>query len=276
MGMLIYDALVLTRVAAGAARRGNALSLGVPTLNFSEKSYRDAAKKAGIVCPPDTFSDHAEFFRMLGYEQVDALDISDYEGATITGDLNDPGLANAIGRGYDLIYDCGTLEHIFDAPTALRTIDTLTNTGGIVVHATPANGFMDHGFWQVSPDLFRSFYRARGFTVLTSALFVLGRQPVALPAEQNLYRNRGRQFIVENAPEAIAVFAARKVQQSEATAVQLQDYYGQMHQGHAGKISAEFFIGYGSPLRARIARQKVAGMLLGILQKIRTILRGRA
>ena len=72
------------------------LTLGVPTLNFpASEFFREAAARPECrhaVSPSGgTFSNYADFFRALGYARIDALDISDYEGANIIGDLNDSG-----------------------------------------------------------------------------------------------------------------------------------------------------------------------------------------
>jgi len=266
--MLIYDALVLARVAGEAPRRGRVLTLGVPKLNFADADYRRASGDQTA-----RFSDHLGFFRHLGFEEIDSLDISDYEGANILGDLNDATLVDRIAHRYDLIYDSGTLEHIFEAPTALRTLSQLVSLNGVIVHSLPTNGFVDHGFWQLSPDLFRSFYPAEGFTILTSALFVLGRYPFALLAEKNIYRTKGRPFIVDNVPEAMAVFAARKTKLVERAGIPLQDYYRQMHAGEVGGGTVQFFIEYGSARKAKFGRSKAATVMVPLLRTLRTVLR---
>ncbi|HWY61209.1 MAG TPA: hypothetical protein VNW15_04855 [Rhizomicrobium sp.] len=258
MGMLIYDALVLTRIASTARAKKNVLTLGVPTLNFSCSNYRSAAKKIGIDVKGDNFREYRGFFEMLGYEQIVSLDISNYEGAEILGDLNDPTIASRINAQYDLVYDSGTIEHIFEITVALRTIRTLVRLGGVVVHASPANGFMDHGFWQISPDLFRSFYRSSGFDILTSALFTLGDAPVAFPADENIYRMRGRGFIAQNMSEALVIFAASKATTIENDNLTMQDYYSRMHAAKTTIHHSEFFIPYGSAQRAQLLRYPFA------------------
>src|SRR4051812_44393764 len=122
MGLLTYDALVLAKTAAAIGRPGSILTLGVPTLNFRSDDfvrqlddYPELRQRA-----PEAwkFEDQAGFFSGLGFSEIDALDISDYEGANVIGDLNDPGLGKRVGKTYDVVYDSGTIEHIFDAPTA--------------------------------------------------------------------------------------------------------------------------------------------------------------
>lgn len=268
MGMLIYDALVLARVAKETLRKERVLTLGVPRLNFADADYRHASGDHTA-----NFSDHHGFFNHLGFEVVDSLDISNYEGANILGDLNDATLSDQITQRYDLIFDSGTLEHIFEAPTALRTLSELVAQGGAIVHSTPTNGFMDHGFWQVSPDAFRSFYPLEGFSILTSALFILGRFPMALAADKNIYRTRGRSFIAKNIPEAVLVFAARKVRVIERAAIPLQDYYRQMHEGEIGNATTQFFISYGSMPKAKIGRTIVGALIVQLLGILRSVFR---
>ncbi len=264
MGLLIYDALVLAKVIATIPDCKRVLTLGVPTLNFRAKDFvqhltgrPDLLQGVPI---PGEFDDHQGFFRGLGCERIESLDISGYEGANIIGDLNDPKLPEQIHQRYDLIYDSGTIEHIFDAPTALRSLAALVRVGGAVVHATPSNGFMDHGLWQVSPDLFRAFYRNAGFDILTSALFVFDDEPHAVRADINFYRMHGRKFVAEKFSEAIAVFAAVKRADVHSIRVRLQDYYQSMHDGGAADRASEFFVEFDGRRPRSLARGLIGRM----------------
>jgi hypothetical protein len=273
MGMNYYDALVLLEVAKRLPRKARVLTLGVPTLNFSPSQIAGELRKLDTDAQGTDFSSAAQFFRLLGFEEVDALDISDYEGANIVGDLNDPQLAERVGKRYDLVYDSGTIEHIFDVIGALRTIHSLVDVGGAVVHATPANGFVDHGFWQISPDLFRAFYAGAGYELLTSAFLVFGPRPYALPAIENVYRNRGRSFIVETLPEAIAVFAALKSRDVPATTIKLQEYYGMMHEKAGKQTAIAFYLPFGSPVLGRLSRNHSMAWLINMAARVRSALR---
>jgi SAM-dependent methyltransferase len=269
MGMMVYDALVMARITRGMPGPKTALTLGVPTLNFTEQQFRKALQSNPDAVGISTdflkhFSDHHGFFANLGFERVHSSDISDYEGADIIGDLNDPSFADRVPGQFDLVYDHGTIEHIFDAPTALRTINRLTRKGGVVVHSAPANGFMDHGFWQLSPDLLRSFYQSAGFEVLTCALLVLGPRPFAVPVKQNYYRSHGREFVAQHFPEALLVFAARKTQEVTEVRVGLQDYYAQMHGGRSNYGTEIFFIPFGSATLGRLWRVRTVAIVLGL------------
>ena len=75
----------------------------------------------------DEYSEHLLHF--LGASSVDSLDASDYEQATIIHDMNFPIMDN-LKQKYTLVLDFGTLEHIFNAPIALKnSIDVLKIDG---------------------------------------------------------------------------------------------------------------------------------------------------
>jgi 2-polyprenyl-3-methyl-5-hydroxy-6-metoxy-1,4-benzoquinol methylase len=55
------------------------------------------------------------------------------------------------------VFDGGTLEHIFDYPTAIKNCMKMVKPGGHLLLTTPANNWFGHGFYQFSPELFYSF-----------------------------------------------------------------------------------------------------------------------
>lgn len=102
-------------------------------------------------------------FRKLGAREVHALDASSYEASSIVHDLNEPIGADLSGR-YTLIFDGGTLEHVFNFPVAIRNCMEMLEVNGTFVGAMPANNLCGHGFYQFSPEvLFRVFSEENGF-----------------------------------------------------------------------------------------------------------------
>jgi SAM-dependent methyltransferase len=89
--------------------------------------------------------------------RVDSLDLSDFEDATHTHDMNQP-LPESLWGKYDTVIDSGCIEHVYNAPQALKNCSLLCREGGTIVHVLPANNFCGHGFWQFSPELFFSLY----------------------------------------------------------------------------------------------------------------------
>jgi SAM-dependent methyltransferase len=88
-----------------------------------------------------------------GATSVEAMDHSNFEGATVIHNLNEP-LAPALHGQFDTVIDAGTLEHIFNVPLALSTYLQLLKPGGRLVLVTVANNCCGHGFYQFSPEFF--------------------------------------------------------------------------------------------------------------------------
>jgi len=100
--------------------------------------------------------DFAEpFFRFLGAKNVESVDYSDYQNASIIHDMNLP-IAESLKDKFSVVIDSGTLEHVFNYPLAIRNCMEMVKTGGHLILMTPANNFFGHGFYQFSPELFFS------------------------------------------------------------------------------------------------------------------------
>ena len=98
--------------------------------------------------------------------RVDSLDLSDYQGATILHDLNSP-VPPELKHRFDLIVESGTLEHIMDFKQAAESLGAMTKVGGYLAIITPTNGYVGHGFFQINPDFFYSFFSpGNGFEVV--------------------------------------------------------------------------------------------------------------
>jgi hypothetical protein len=72
------------------------------------------------------------FFRLLGAQRVDSIDASSIEGASLIHDLNTP-IDDSLKERFSLIYDGGTLEHLFNLPQALRNCMEMLRLGGYFV-----------------------------------------------------------------------------------------------------------------------------------------------
>jgi SAM-dependent methyltransferase len=112
---------------------------------------------------PDEDSTNAQtVLTLLGADSVFAADISPYQNADFIFDLNkeiDP----QYEQKFDIIFDVGTLEHIFDIPTALKNITRMLKPGGRVILILPASNAIDHGFYSFSPTFLYDFFSCNGF-----------------------------------------------------------------------------------------------------------------
>ena len=112
-----------------------------------------------------------ELFRLLGFDGIETIDQSDYEGAEHVVDLNLPIENPALLERFDVIANNGSLEHIFNVSTCLSNMTKMLKVGGYVVHWIPINNWVDHGFYQISPALLCDYYLDNNFAVLDGKIF---------------------------------------------------------------------------------------------------------
>lgn len=116
----------------------------------------------------DAFSEN--FFRALGFSQVDSMDFSDFEGASIVHDLTKE-CPPALKGTFDVVYDGGTCEHIFDLPKAYDNIDKLLKPGGVLVAHSPCNHWINHSYYQLNPEIvYGHWQRSMGYDILELSL----------------------------------------------------------------------------------------------------------
>jgi SAM-dependent methyltransferase len=126
--------------------------------------HPDAAQLAEIESCCGTFAD--PFLRFLGAEELVSVDASAFENATVVHDMNFP-IPAALKERFDLVYDGGSLEHIFNFPSAIANCIEMIRPGGHFVGVNPANNLSGHGFYQFSPELYyRVFSREHGMRML--------------------------------------------------------------------------------------------------------------
>ncbi len=166
------EALALLPQGDGPSRRF--LMLGRQHLMLTAAEWRDIAKRTSRSFDPGICGEmggYAEpFLRWLGYGEVESMDFSGYEGSTLIHDLNQP-VPEDWHERFDVVFDGGTLEHVFHFPNAIANAMKLVRVGGHFVCCTPSNNYNGHGFYQFSPELFcRIFEEINGFRLRLLAL----------------------------------------------------------------------------------------------------------
>lgn len=117
----------------------------------------------------EELNDSVKFFKAWGFKEVHALDVSDYENADIIFNLNDD-LPNNLHEKFDVVYDGGVIEHVFDVGKALRSMCQMVSGGGIILNLNPIANYLHNVFWNISPELFIEFYQANGYKILESSI----------------------------------------------------------------------------------------------------------
>lgn len=147
--------------------------------NISKTLYRDDALKKDIrdychqrksINKSDYIDDYIAF-RLLNFRgDIHSMDVSDYENPTYVHDLNFPVPKELHGK-YDLVFDGGTLEHVYDVKQVMNNIHAMLKPNGIVIHSSPSHNHVDHGYYMFSPIFFSDYYHANNYQTLNSYLF---------------------------------------------------------------------------------------------------------
>jgi hypothetical protein len=106
-----------------------------------------------------------DFLVCSGVRTQDYLDFSEYEGASILHDLNEP-IPGELREVYDLVIEAGSLEHVPDFLTGFENVKSMVKIGGHLMIISPANNFLGHGCYQLSPEIFfRGLSTSQGFKI---------------------------------------------------------------------------------------------------------------
>lgn len=105
------------------------------------------------------------FFSLLGLSEIRSCDYFDWEGVDYLFDLNGEVPTELIGR-FDVVFEAGTIQHLFHLPNVLCNIHSLLKPGGRVIHGMcTSNNHVDHGFYMFSPTLFWDYYTANRYRI---------------------------------------------------------------------------------------------------------------
>jgi hypothetical protein len=172
----------------------------------------------------------------LGATEVHSIDFSDWEGADIVWDLNQP-VPPELEARFTVLFDGGSLEHIFNAPVALMSYMRMVRPGGHLLLFLPANNYCGHGMYQFSPEFFFSaLSEQNGFTVERMIMQekddtltrVFGRQ-FTVPGKARHYdvanpRMLGERVTLLSRLPVLLMVQARRISDQPITPVQQSDY----------------------------------------------------
>jgi hypothetical protein len=152
----------------------NTLTIGRQSMLLSPESLKRVFSVLNIKQDASEFllkNHYGEaLFSLMGAQTVHSIDYSSYEGSTYVHDMNNP-IPDEYRKQYSVVYDGGTLEHVFNITQALKNCMEMVRVGGHFIQVNIANNFMGHGFWQFSPELiFNIFSEENGFKIVTVLL----------------------------------------------------------------------------------------------------------
>jgi hypothetical protein len=163
------------------------------------------------------------FLNALGAREVDSFDYSNYEGANVIHDMNLPAPEN-FKEKYSVVIDGGSLEHVFNYPTAIKNCMEFVRPGGHFIAMNPTNNHLGHGFYQFSPELyFRVLVPDNGFEMQhaliaeerTNCKWWAVRDPAAVGRRVTLVNDRSTTIYVIAKKIASTVPLQKTPQQSD-------------------------------------------------------------
>ncbi|MGB0507965.1 MAG: class I SAM-dependent methyltransferase, partial [Pikeienuella sp.] len=148
---VVYRELV--NLAKKFAPGGRGLMLGrqrFPMKPSLKSFYDDVLTKAGFEGGVEAYRQEDGYsetlFRKLGLCAIETMDFSDFEGADVLQDLNQP-VDEALHKQYDFIFDGGTTEHVFNVPVAFENLFHMLKPGGRLVSVNGFNNWPCHGMY---------------------------------------------------------------------------------------------------------------------------------
>jgi hypothetical protein len=163
MGLNIDAARFLLAEKARGICFGKTLTLGRQQLYMSRKDYEVILDLVGGTVENSTYAN--DFLNAIGANPLESMDFSDYEGAEILHDANQP-IPQELHHCYNTVIDGGTLEHVFNFPVAIRNCMELVRLGGQIMMFTPWHNYSGHGFYEFSPELlWKVFSHENGFEI---------------------------------------------------------------------------------------------------------------
>lgn len=99
----------------------------------------------------------ADFMRLLGAEELVAMDVSAYESADILHNLNEP-VPSSLYDQFDFIIDGGVFDHLFNIRLAFENIVRMLKTGGRVFQANACSNLNGLAYVSFGANLFYDYY----------------------------------------------------------------------------------------------------------------------
>jgi hypothetical protein len=175
------------------------------------------------------------FLGAIGAKNIVSFDASTYEDASVVHDFNVP-IPDRFKNRFSAVLDGGTLEHIFNFPTAIRNCMEMVAEGGHFLSITPTNNHSGHGFYQFSPELyFRIFSEQNGFELQRLMVFEETKNsPWYEVADPKIVNERVG--LVNEYPTMLLIIA-RKISTAEifGTMPQQSDYLAAWNAGELSK-----------------------------------------
>jgi len=164
-----FKLMVDAFIKMGKRPYGKLLTLSRYYIDFTPELLNSICHKAGwdvaVNEKDDIFNDET-VFNALGFEHLDSIDISSFEGANIICDLNKP-IPDKMKNQYDFILDCGTIEHVFNTKIVLKNIFDMLKVGGVFFFEQMTFYGINHGYYNFSLNMLHDYFQINNYIINT-------------------------------------------------------------------------------------------------------------
>lgn len=197
MGVGVPGAIHLLKLAQRRPLKGSVLTLGVQDTQLTREALLGFGKfycvgvgsngnwSADLNPKPyykeRNFITGASFWRFLGFSEIVTTDVDDFENADVIFDLNEGSPPPELCGRFDVVFDGGTLEHVYHFPNALKSLHKMVKPGGLIIHQAPSSNHPDHGFYMFSPTVFHDYYSANRYRSIDFKFFMYPKDSVNEP-----------------------------------------------------------------------------------------------
>ena len=172
----------------------------------------------------ENYTNAQTVFTLLGARNVFVADYSPYENPDILIDLNNC-VSDEYSEKFDVLLDGGTLEHIFDIPTALFNIVKMLKKDGEIILILPASNAIDHGFYSFSPTLLYDFFSNNGFNNFSCYLREVSSFNLNKKGKIYKYNHVGNQYVLTSKKSIEIIFFAKKYEDVKQMIKPMQSLY---------------------------------------------------
>lgn len=180
MGIVSPFAEIIVMEAKRKPFSGSVATLGRQTVHLTHDSYRKLILKYNLenygAEPSVSYQNRPSleqaklitdinFFNGLGVRSLDAIDISDYEGANIIFDMNNKYVPDHLHRKYNVIINGSCLDNIFDPHQAIQNTTSMLSPNGRIIHMEHSSYF-NGPYLMFSPEWLVDYYVMNGFNIL--------------------------------------------------------------------------------------------------------------
>ncbi len=210
------------------------LAEDIPKFAAKENQYELLLQLKNLVANLSTegvFFDIAKVFYMtfLGYHGITAIDLNGTTNA-LRYNLNDP---LPMDRQFHILINNGTAEHVFNVCQFLKSSHERTYPGGLMIHAFPFVGLLDHGFYNFNPTFIADLAAANQYDIL---LWIYSEstslRPVPIVNIEQVHEMKKQGEVHDNAMQHVVL---RKPQEEQPFVVPMQGYYS----GHISTSSRD-------------------------------------